>query len=94
MDRHSKSCQGNEWLHWSFPYLPLNEQKRIVAKIEELQARSKRAREALENIPDLLEQLRQVNPGCSLQGRSDKDMAKKTCRKFGTRIRTFQTHPR
>ncbi len=38
---------------------PLNEQKRIVAKIEELQARSRRAREALESVPDLLEQLRQ-----------------------------------
>jgi type I restriction enzyme, S subunit len=38
---------------------PLNEQERIVARIEELQARSRRAREVLESIPDLLEQLRQ-----------------------------------
>ena len=38
---------------------PLNEQKRIIAKIEEFQARSRRARESLETIPDLLEQLRQ-----------------------------------
>ena len=38
---------------------PLNEQKRIVAKIEELQSHSRRAKEALETIPDLLDQLRQ-----------------------------------
>lgn len=38
---------------------PINEQKRIVAKIEELQSRSRRAKDALETIPDLLEQLRQ-----------------------------------
>lgn len=38
---------------------PLNEQKRIVAKIEELQSLSRRAREALETVPELLEQLRQ-----------------------------------
>lgn len=37
---------------------PLNEQKRIVARIEELQVRSRRAKEALEAVPDLLEQLR------------------------------------
>jgi type I restriction enzyme, S subunit len=49
------------------PLPPLNEQKRIVARIGELQARSRRAREALESIPDLLEQLRQSNPGGRLQ---------------------------
>ncbi len=38
---------------------PLNEQKRIVGRIVELRARSRRAREALEVIPDLIEQLRQ-----------------------------------
>lgn len=42
-----------------FRVAPLNEQKRIVAKIEELQACSRKAREALETVPDLLEQLRQ-----------------------------------
>jgi type I restriction enzyme S subunit len=38
---------------------PLNEQRRIVAKIEALQERSRRAREALEAIPPLLEKFRQ-----------------------------------
>ena len=41
------------------PFPPLNEQKRIVARIKELQSHSRRAKEALETIPDLLEQLRQ-----------------------------------
>jgi len=47
---------------------PLNEQKRIVAKIEELQARSRRAREALETIPDLLDQLRQSILAAAFKG--------------------------
>lgn len=38
---------------------PLNEQRRIVARIEELQARSRKAREALAAVPTLLEQFRQ-----------------------------------
>ncbi len=38
---------------------PLPEQRRIVARIEELQSRTRRAREALEGVPVLLEQLRQ-----------------------------------
>jgi len=50
------------------PFPPLNEQKRIVAKIQELQARTRRAREALENIPDLLEQLRQSILAAAFRG--------------------------
>jgi type I restriction enzyme S subunit len=38
---------------------PLPEQRRIVARIEELQARTGRAREALESVPALLERFRQ-----------------------------------
>lgn len=38
---------------------PLAEQKRIVAKLEELTARSRRAKEALDAVPPLLDQLRQ-----------------------------------
>ncbi|MFO0802649.1 MAG: restriction endonuclease subunit S [Gemmataceae bacterium] len=41
------------------PVPPLVEQRRIVAKIEELTARSGAAREALADIPAMLEQLRQ-----------------------------------
>ncbi len=47
---------------------PLNEQKRIVARIEELQVRSRRAKEALESIPDLLEQLRQSILAAAFRG--------------------------
>ncbi|MEO0969986.1 MAG: restriction endonuclease subunit S [Cyanobacteria bacterium J06639_18] len=41
------------------PLPPLNEQKRIVAKIEALQTRTQRVKEALEAIPQLLDQFRQ-----------------------------------
>lgn len=41
------------------PVAPQNEQRRIVAKIEALQDRSRRAREALEAVPPLLEKFRQ-----------------------------------
>jgi type I restriction enzyme S subunit len=52
---------------------PVNEQKRIVARIEELQAHSNRTREALESIPDLLEQLRKSILGAAFRG----DLTKK-----------------
>ncbi|MEP0885211.1 restriction endonuclease subunit S [Trichocoleus sp. ST-U3] len=43
----------------SIPLAPLNEQRRIVAKIEGLKARSQRVKEELEAIPTLLDQFRQ-----------------------------------
>lgn len=46
-------------LQQEIPLPPLNEQRRIAAKIEELQSRSKKAREALAEAENLLEQLRQ-----------------------------------
>jgi type I restriction enzyme S subunit len=46
----------------------LKEQERIVKKIEELQTRSHRAREALEGIPDLLDQLRQSVLAAAFRG--------------------------
>jgi len=52
---------------------PYNEQKRIAAKIEDLQARSFRAREALEVIPDLLDQLRQSTLAAAFQGELTKE---------------------
>lgn len=57
-------------LEQSVPILvpPLNEQKRIVARIEQLQARSRRAKEALETIPDLLDQLRQSILAAAFRG--------------------------
>lgn len=50
------------------PVPPLAEQRRIVAKIEELQARSRRAREALDAIPDLIEQFRQSVLAAAFRG--------------------------
>ena len=50
------------------PIPPLNEQKRIITKIEKLQSHSNSAREALETIPDLLEQLRQSILSAAFRG--------------------------
>ncbi len=50
------------------PIPPLCEQQRIIAKIEELQERSRRAREALEPVPELLAQLRQSILGAAFRG--------------------------
>ena len=50
------------------PVPPLNEQRRIVAKIEALQERSRKARAALEAIPPLLEQFRQSVLAAAFRG--------------------------
>ena len=63
-----KELSGKRMATLEFPIPPLNEQKRIAAKIEELQARSRRAREALETVPDLLEQLRQSILAAAFRG--------------------------
>jgi type I restriction enzyme S subunit len=47
---------------------PLDEQKRIVTKLEALQIRSRRAREALEAVPPLLEKLRQSILAAAFRG--------------------------
>ncbi len=47
---------------------PMNEQRRIVAKLESLQARSRRAREALDAVPPLLEKLRQSILAAAFRG--------------------------
>ncbi len=50
------------------PLPPLAEQRRIVAKIEALQSRSRKVREALEAIPPLLEQFRQSVLAAAFRG--------------------------
>jgi type I restriction enzyme S subunit len=55
------------------PVAPLNEQRRIVAKLEALQARSRRAREALDAVPPLLEKLRQSILAAAFRGDLTKD---------------------
>jgi type I restriction enzyme, S subunit len=50
------------------PFPPLNEQRRIVAKIEALKARSQRVKDALEDIPQLLDQFRQSVLAAAFRG--------------------------
>jgi type I restriction enzyme S subunit len=68
----SRSAQNGfnkeELEEFDFPLPPLPEQRRIVAKIEALQARSRKAREALEAIPPLLEQFRQSVLAAAFRG--------------------------
>ncbi len=47
---------------------PLNEQRRIVAKLEDLLARSRRAKDVLDAIPPLLEKLRQSILAAAFRG--------------------------
>ncbi|MBK8219355.1 MAG: restriction endonuclease subunit S [Myxococcales bacterium] len=58
---------------WPTALPPLNEQHRIVAKLEALQARSRRAREALDAVPPLLEKLRQSILAAAFRGDLTKD---------------------
>lgn len=55
------------------PIPPLAEQRRIVAKLETLQERSRRAREALDSVPPLLEKLRQSILAAAFRGDLTKD---------------------
>jgi type I restriction enzyme S subunit len=53
---------------FELPLPPTNEQRRIVSKLESLQARSRRAKEALNAIPALLERFRQSVLAAAFQG--------------------------
>jgi type I restriction enzyme S subunit len=55
------------------PVPPHNEQLGIVAKLDALQARSRRAREALDAVPPLLEKLRQSILAAAFRGDLTKD---------------------
>ena len=56
-----------------FPVPPVKEQRRIVAKLEALQARSRRARQALDAVPPLLEKLRQSILAAAFRGDLTRD---------------------
>lgn len=52
---------------------PLNEQRRIVAKLESLQERSRRARDSLDAVPALLDKLRQSILAAAFRGDLTRD---------------------
>ena len=63
-----KELSGRKTEKLKFPLPPLNEQRRIVAKIEELTAHSKRARAALDEVPTLIEQFKQSVLAAAFRG--------------------------
>ena len=56
---------------------PLNEQRRIVAKLESLQERSRRARDSLDAVPALLDKLRQSILAAAFRGDLTRDFREK-----------------
>ncbi|RKG97232.1 restriction endonuclease subunit S [Corallococcus carmarthensis] len=76
---------------------PHNEQRRIVAKLEALLARSRRAKEALDAIPTLLERFRQSVLAAAFRGDLTRDWREKNpdvepASEFLARIRTERRH--
>ncbi len=63
-------------INYLFISPPLNEQRRIVAKIEALKARSQRVKKALEEYPQLLERIRAER--AKLQSKTAKKSTTKT----------------
>lgn len=57
----------------NFPLPPLNEQRRIVAKLDALQERSRRARASLDAVPVLLDKLRQSILAAAFRGDLTRD---------------------
>jgi len=72
-----KELSGKRVESLEIPLPPLNEQRRIVAKIEALKARSQKAKEALEAIPLLLDQFRQSVLAAAFRGDLTADWRKK-----------------
>jgi type I restriction enzyme, S subunit len=58
---------------WPICLPPINEQRRVVAKLDALQARSRRARESLDAVPPLLEKLRRSILAAAFRGDLTKD---------------------
>lgn len=63
-----KELSGKKTEEIKIPLPPLNEQRRIVSKIEELTAHTKRAREALADVPSLIDQFRQSVLAAAFRG--------------------------
>jgi type I restriction enzyme S subunit len=53
---------------WTVPAPPIDEQRRIVAKLDALRARSRRAKDALDAVPALLDRLRQSILAAAFRG--------------------------
>lgn len=62
---------------YRIPLAPLNEQRRLVTKIEALKTRSQRVKDALSSIPALLEQFRQSVLAAAFSGALTADWRKK-----------------
>jgi type I restriction enzyme S subunit len=67
------NVSGGKLKDLEVPVPPPSEQRRIVRKLDGLQARSRRAREALEAVPPLLEKLRQSILAAAFRGDLTKD---------------------
>ncbi len=67
------NVNGTKLKALSLPIPPLNEQRRIVDKIEALTARSRRAKEALDAVPALLDKLRQSILAAAFRGDLTRD---------------------
>ncbi len=74
IESHSKSAAGQVGISGAdlkktpIPLPPSGEQRRIVAKLHELRTRSRKAREALDEVPALLEQLKQSVLAAAFRG--------------------------
>lgn len=71
------NVSGGKLKELELPLPPLNEQRRIVAKLESLQERSRRAREALDAVPSLLDKLRQSILAAAFRGDLTRDFRAK-----------------
>jgi len=72
-----KHFTGSSLRKYEVTLPPLNEQRRIVAKLEALLARSRRAKEALEAVPALLERFRQSVLAAAFRGDLTRDWREK-----------------
>ena len=75
----------------SVPLPPLPEQRRIVAKIDSLTAKSKRARDHLDHIPRLVEKYKQAVLAAAFRGDLTREWRRRTSRKSAWRDMPLST---